>query len=216
MVEIPVPNFQKDIERVESQGEKIPKVEKKYKSSAKSVRGLILGLKSKFENDIKTNSNITYSAREMIEIFNEALRRHNEVESVAKVKLRYWKGKSGIIQLIKQPDKIIAIRMQKPDKDEKPEEKKIEMSKEQINAVIEALNILKDKQPIETREIAMIYSRKLNLGHPDWDRFFSDRTEHNLLTNILDVLDNEGLIHYYRSGKTKILKDKLDIQEILK
>ena len=104
--------------------------------------------------------------------------------------------------------------MQKPNKDSEPREVKIEVTKQELNTVIIALNKLIENQPIKTKNIAMIYSRLLNLKHSDWKRFFSDRSEHNKLTNILDLLDKEGLIKY-SGGLTRILKDKLEIQSIL-
>lgn len=124
-----------------------------------------------------------------------------------------WQGKSEL-QLIKKPDKIIAIKYKKQDKDSKPKEIKTEISKEQLNCVITALNQFRDIQPIKTKYIAKHYSEHFKLGHKTWDDFFSDRNTHYFLTIILDVLDKEGLIHY-SGGKSKILKNKLDIQMVL-
>ena len=197
-----------NVECIEKVGEA-----KKYKSDAHSPRGLVLGLIKKFINDSKKGK--TYSPKELDLIFSEALRRINEIEEVGISRINSWKGKSGIIRLIKHPDKIIAIRMQKPDKKSKPKEIKIEMSKKEINAVIVSLNNLSEHQPIKTKYIAMMFSEILDLRHPDWDRFFADRHYHNLLTNILDVMDKENLISYV-GGKTKILKNKLELQDILK
>lgn len=186
---------------------------KKYKSSSKSIRGLILGLIQKFSNDARNG--ITYSPYTLLKVFEEVLNKFSDLEDVAISRINFWKGKSGIIQLIKTPDRIIAIRMQKPDKENEPKEVRIEMTKEEINAVIFALNELSENQPIKTKDIAMIYSKLLNLNHENWKMFFADRTQHNKLTNILDVLDKEGIIKYC-GGLTTILGSKIKIQMILK
>lgn len=184
----------------------------KFVSQAKSERGLLLGLIQKFSKDARKGK--TYSAKELEIVFSGFLNKFNELESVGISKVNSWKGKSGIIKLIKKPDKIILFRIQKPNKDSEPKEVKIEITKEEINAVIVALNKLFNEKPIKTKDIAMIFSRELNLKHEDWERFFADRFYHNKLTNILDVLDSEGLIHY-SGGLTNILKQKLEIQMIL-
>jgi len=188
----------------------------KFVSQAKTERGLLLGLIQKFLKDTKKGK--IYSAKELEVVFTGFLSKFNELEKVGISKINSWKGKSGIIQLIKKPDRIIAIRMQKPNKDSEPKEVRIEMTKEEINAAIVALNELFDDKPIKTRYIAMIFSRILNLEHSGWNKgnkpFFADRFYHNKLTNILDVLDSEGLIHY-SGGLTKVLKNKLEIQMIL-
>lgn len=169
-----------------------------------------------FENWLKARLKIAYSNndKETEIILREILEKYKDFETIGISKIQGWKGTSGIISLIKKPDRIIVTRMQKPNKDSEPKKVIIEITKEEINAVIIALNELSDNQPIKTKDIAMIFSRELNLKHSDWGRFFADRHYHNLLTNCLDVMDSEQLIKY-SGGLTTILKDKLEIQNIL-
>jgi hypothetical protein len=149
-------------------------------------------------------------------ILDSIINKYNEFSKVGQAKFNSWKGKSGIIDLIQEPERIIVVKMQKPEPDSEPQEVRIEITKEEVNAVIESLNILRNEQPIPTSKLAMVYSNRLNMNHKNWKDFFSDRINHNKLTIILNVLDNEGLIKYERSGKTRILKDKLEIQPIFK
>lgn len=146
--------------------------------------------------------------------------KYKEFEEIGIAKLRSWRGKSGIIECLKSPDKVIVVRMRKDLPGQKPHRVETEITKQQINAVISSLNYLRNHQPIDTSEIAMSYSRILGLGHSAWDYgdkpFETDRSCHNLLTNILGFLEQEGVINYRKDGKTTILKEKMDVQEILK
>lgn len=217
MVEILVNN--KEVMKIERVGgkalEKQEKERGEYKSSAKTVKGLVLGLLAKFRRDLKHTPDIRYSPDELIAVLDGALRKYNEVDDIGVSKIKGWKGKSGIIEVIKHPDRVIIKRMQKKLPGEKPTEVEIEVTKQQINAIIVSLNLLRESQPIETRDLAMAYSRILGLGHSNWTEFFGDRKEHNMLTTALCFLEKEGLIHYRRDGKTTILREKMDIQRIL-
>ena len=109
MVEIETPNFYRDIERIEGKSERpliSPKNEKKYSSSAKSVKGLILGLLAKFRADLKHTPDLKYTPNELITIFEESLRKYEDVKYAKKLitidiiegwqngtdKLDIWKG----------------------------------------------------------------------------------------------------------------------------
>lgn len=135
-------------------------------------------------------------------------------KKVAVGEIRGWKGKSGIVNVQKLPDRIIVTRFQKPSKDEEPKEVNIEISKEELQAVLEIINNHNIKDKIKTRDLAMMYSRKLNLGHRDWKDFFSDRINHNLLTNILGYLDSEDVIRY-SAGVSEVLSNKYSAQLLL-
>lgn len=207
--------FEKEVERVRY--EKVNQSNEKLKklvdrqTEAKSPLAY-----ARAQLQIIKNLKQGYTYHEAVKIWEDLVKRLSDYETSVKVRLEIWKGKSGIVQLLKYPDKIIVIRMQKFDKDKEPKEVRTELLKEEINAVIEALNLLRANQPIPTDKIAMFYSQRLKMGHTDWGRFFCDRAAHQKLVTCLDVLDEEGLIHYARTGLTTILKkEKLEVQMVL-
>lgn len=205
MVEV---QTKKQIEKIEKVGKfkdgKLMKLER-VKSEAKSF-------KTWLESCIRiAKSNKNHDTEFFL---RDILEKYKSFEKVGITKIYGWKGKSGIIELIKSPSKIIVVRMQRPEKDAEPKRVEIEITKEELNAVIGVLNKLNQGDKIETKYIAMAYSKAMGLEHENWKNFFADRKQHNLLTNILGVLDAEGVIEY-KGGKTKILKNKLDIQLIL-
>lgn len=128
-----------------------------------------------------------------------------------------WKGKSAL-NIIKGVDKLTIIKFKRPDKNSIPEEIKVEVSQEEINAIIESIKFLSKKGVIDTKELAMLYSNKLNLGYSGWKTgskpFFSDRSHHYKFTMILGALADEGFIEYKR-GKTKLLEPELSIKNVL-
>jgi hypothetical protein len=143
-----------------------------------------------------------------------------------KIEIETWKGKSGIIKIVKRPDVIIAYKMQKPDKNSKPEEVKYEITKEQINALIKAIIIHQDEEFIKTHEIAQEWCKLLNLSHNKkkmplfwndgtfiWDNFFSWRAYHNKITIILNILEISGMIDY-NGGNTKVLNANFEFDKI--
>jgi chemotaxis regulatin CheY-phosphate phosphatase CheZ len=143
------------------------------------------------------------------------MKAYNYYETVGIGKVKSWKGKSGIIEVIKQPDRIILVRMRKSDINEEPKRVEIVITKQEVNAMITALNLNRENQPIKTSQLAMDYSKILGLGHTDWERFFADRINHNKITTLLSYMDEEKLISYSRRGTTKILSDKLEVQMLL-
>jgi hypothetical protein len=176
------------------------------KSTAKSFRSWIASKKGQASK----RDNL-----ELVFILNEVERAYNHYEKVGIAKISSWKGKSGIIECIKQPDRVIIKRMRKEEPNGVPKEVEVTITKQELNALISALNFHKDKEWIETKDLAMTYSNILGLNHPDWGRFFSDRVEHNKLTSALCFLESENLIKYSRRGKTKILEKDLSIQLVL-
>ena len=139
-------------------------------------------------------------------------------EKNIEVNVPEWKGKSSL-QIIKGLDRIIIITYQKPSKDEEPKEVRTEVSKEELQAMIDSIIKLKNYQPIKTESLSMVFSATLNLGHDGWNtgnkQFFSDRFWHNKYTRILQAFQELGVIEY-KAGKTTILdKDKLNIQLLL-
>lgn len=144
------------------------------------------------------------------------------------IKLNGWKNKSSI-EFIEKPDSFEIITFQREDQDHNPKEMRHEISKEQINKVISAINELwakkteKDRQFIKTKEIARNYCILANLrlnnqGHElfpngsfEFGRFFSDRALHLSLNLICRLLDNLNIIKY-RAGKIQVLKTGFSFQ----
>lgn len=172
----------------------------KKKSSAKTSSGIVLGYLKKLKN-------IPLDYKIMLQ---EMYKEIKNLEVSEKIRIDSWKGKDKIKIWIK-PNSVIIERHQRKEPGEKPKEVKSEVTKEEINLVINSLNKLKERfnNKIPTRDIAeYIYNKK-------WDNVFSDRPEHIKLVDILNVLDYYKIIHYYRSGSSSILNNCLDIQEVL-
>lgn len=152
-----------------------------------------------------------------------------EKQGVGYVKIDSWKGKSGIVKLIKKPNIIIAHKYQKPAKGDEPQLVKYKITKGELNAVITSLNYLQKSEKAdeyETSDIAKYYCKILGLtnnkkgfplflkGEFLWDNFFSWRSQHNRFTIILNILDSEKMI-VYKGGKSKIINNSISIQTIL-
>lgn len=193
----------KQIETIEKQGEN----KFRRKSTAKTMRRWLLGWIDKSYREGK---------KELEMIFREVLNAYNSYhpETISRVELESWKGKSGIIDVIMLPDKIITSRMQKSNQFEEPHKVETTITKEEMLTLINVINKLDDGDSIHTRDIAMAYSVALGLGHSCWNEFFADRSEHNKLTNALGVLSMKGMISYV-GGLTKVLKTKLTFQLLL-
>jgi len=195
--------YQRQIETIEKQG----KNKFSGKRNAKTMRGWITG---------QISSASRKDNMEMMFVFQEILNAYNyyEPEKIVTGEIQGWKGKSGITNIQKLPDKVIVTRFQRPNKDEEPKEVIIEIQKHQLIPIINFLNKHQVGDKLKTKNIAMYYSGSLELGHKDWDSFFADRPEHNLLTNMLGFLDSEGLIKY-SGGVSEILTNELSFQLIL-
>lgn len=129
---------------------------------------------------------------------NEIRNTYLDFQIMEKVKLESWKGKSGVKFLIK-PDLVIAERWRKQDKDSEPKKVQTELTKEEINKVIWAINKI-SKEEIKTSEIAeLVYNKH-------WKSVFSTRKQHIKLVEILNYLEYREDIKYFRSGKIEVLK----------
>ena len=171
------------------------------KSSARTPSGLVLGYLKKLRN-----SDIPLEYKIMLQgLYKEIW----NLEESEKVVFESWKGKSDVKYFLR-PDRIIAVRFRKFDKNEKPREVSMELLKSDINRIIWGINKLNKGQEIPTSEIAEeVYNKK-------WKYVFSNRKQHVFLVECLNYLEYVGLIHYFRSGKIKVLRNVRYIQEIIK
>lgn len=153
------------------------------------------------------------------------------VETISSVELEGWKGKDEI-EFLEKPDSIDIITHQKKDKDSKPKEIVRNVTKKEINQVINAINKSrkkKDKDGLEysdTSSIAENFCISTKLlknkkgydlfpnGQFEWDNFFADRGLHTNLNLILRLLDRLLVIRY-RAAKTYVLKPKFSFQTTL-
>ncbi len=173
----------------------------KKRSSGKTSSGICLGYIKKLHTKVPN---------EFIIVLQNMYRDIKNLEVSETFKAHQWRGKSGVAYQIK-PDYVIAIRFRKKDIGEKPSEVKTEMSKNQINRVRWAINMLngswfgkyrKEIKLIETCSIAeKVYNK-------DWKKVFSNRKQHTLLVEILNYLEYKQEIKYYRSGKVQVLNQE--------
>ncbi len=190
----------KRIEIIEREG----KTKFRRKSKAKNMKGWINGFISSYSK--KGNTELEFIFREVLNAYN-----HFHPEKKTQTEVKSWKGKSSI-EIIKEIDKLIIIKYQKPDKESEPKEVRTEITKEELETLIDSIKYYKDE--IKTSNLAMTFSSKLNLGHRNWKEFFSDRYWHNRLTLMLNALDSLGFVKY-KGGITKLLDRTISIQEVL-
>ena len=129
-----------------------------------------------------------------------------------KIKINSWRGKGGI-KLWSTPDSIVVEFAGKRGKDDKPNIKTEEYSKEDINKMIISINKLKEeyKNRIPSRFLGEDYYKR------NWDSgVFSKRSDHQKFTHLLNILDYYKIIEYNRSGYTSVIKEIKEIQEVLK
>lgn len=163
-----------------------------------------------------------YSGKDVEMILRAVLGVHEKFHSnKVQVEINGWKGKSGIVEIIDKPDSIDIVRFRKLDQDSEPKRIVHNIPKRDINVVLNAILRNKDKEKIKSKEIALEYCKILNLNFNThkrnlwdndgfiWDNFFSDRKLHNMLVDILDLLDKKGCIHY-RHGIIQFLNTKLE------
>ena len=182
-------------------------------TTAKSMRNWILGRISKYGKSKDLEYRMFFEG--ILNAYN-----HFHPEVTLEVPLEKWKGKSSF-EIFDNIDSITVIKYQKPDKNSEPKRVETKIQKEEIKILIDCIKRLnksmfelKENRKIETKYIAMSYSRALDLGHENWKQFFSDRKQHNKLTIILSILDALNLTTYI-GGKTKWLENKLSFQESL-
>ena len=134
-------------------------------------------------------------------------KKYLEFQKHEEILLKGWKGKSSM-SIINKPDYFIIVTYQKENQDEKAHQIKTEISKMEVNRIINVLNELNQGKRISTRDIGeKAYKRS-------WERIFSDRSLHISLNLILRLLDYYGLTHY-RGKYTTVIKPVREIQEVL-
>lgn len=144
---------------------------------------------------------------EVCEILINCYKKYNEFKTHEEVLLKSWKGKSDI-KIMTFPDYFEIITYQKQDKDSKPQEIRTQISRLEVNRIINTINELNTGDKINTRDIGeKAYKR-------DWDKIFSDRSLHIQLNLILRLLDFYEITHY-RGKYTKVLKKVREIQDTL-
>lgn len=170
----------------------------KKKSSGKTPKGIVLGYLKKLKD--------SEAPFEYLKVLENLYKEIANLETSEKFRAKQWRGKSGV-KYLTYPDKIISIRYKREDIGEIPKEIRIEILKEEINKVIWAINKL-ERNELKTSEIAeLVYGK-------NWKDVFSTRPEHIKLVEILNFLEYKNWIHYYRSGKIKIL-NKIEEQKNL-
>lgn len=175
----------------------------KKKGNAKTPSGLILGFKERFKNSTHDN----FSKLDLLKVLEKLWRDTKDLETSEKIKLESWKGKSSI-KFINKPDRIIVITFQKPDQDSEPKQIKREITKQELNRVIWAINKLNKGKKISSRKIGeLVYNRH-------WDDVFSDRFAHTQLNYCLRILDHYEITKY-RGKYTTVKKYVREIQEVL-
>lgn len=138
---------------------------------------------------------------EVVELLQTCYKKYMEFRKHEEVILKGWKGKSSL-EIIEYPDYFEIITFQKPNQDEEPVEIKTEITKLEVNRVINVLNELNKGERISTRDIGeKAYKR-------EWDKIFSDRPLHLQLNLILRLLDKYKLTHY-RGKFTTVMGTKL-------
>jgi len=144
---------------------------------------------------------------DVAELLTNCYKKYLEFRTHEDIILKSWKGKSSL-EIISYPDYFEIITFQKPNQDEKPEEVRTEISKLEVNRIINVINELNTGEKISTRDIGeKAYKR-------EWNKIFADRPLHIQLNLILRLLDYYQLTHY-RGKYTRVLKRVREIQEVL-
>lgn len=152
--------------------------------------------------EAKSNENT-----EMVILLYEIYKKYNEFKTQEEVILKSWKGKSSI-EIIDYPDYFEIITYQRENQDTEPTEIKTEITKLEVNRIINTINQLNTGEKISTRDIGEKAYRR------EWDKIFSDRPLHIQLNLILRLLDYYNLTKY-RGKYTLVLKKVKEIQEVL-
>lgn len=196
-------NYQtRQTEIIVSQGKPIMEGVKNCKSFKKALETLIS------QQTRRGNIELQFYTTGILELYKKF-----HPEKLIEVPVDSWKGKSSF-QILKDLDGITIIKYQKPSKGEEPKKVEYRANKEELQAILTAIQTLGNQEGIKTKHLAMIFSRELGLNHQSWKEFFADRYYHNLITLILGALDSLGYIKY-SGGKTTILNNKLSVQLLL-
>lgn len=170
----------------------------KKRSDARTPSGLVLSYAQRFRKE----GNFEYAF-----VFQELYRQVFNLEKSEEYKALQWKKKSGV-EFIVEPHRVIAIRYQRSEPDEKPKETRRELTRDEINHVIYWIGKLQKEEGIKTSELA---EKVYNLP---WKQVFSNRHKHKHLVEILNYLDYKEKIKYSRKGKIKVV-GKIEHQENL-
>jgi len=177
-----------NIETIESNG--LDKTILRKKGNAKTYSGwLIQRIKEARETNFETAI-----------FLQELYKKYMEFEKTEKIRIKNWKGKSGI-NLLEEPDRFICITYKKDEKNSEVKEIKREIFKTDLNDLIVVLNSFEDKNKIPTSELAE------KLYKTEWKKVFSNRIRHTALVLMLNILEQKGNIVYSRKGFTKVIKD---------
>lgn len=211
-----VPTKNKVIESIDSPGaiDKFAGV-----SRAKSFKTWISGRKS-----IATKRN-NLEMLKLLETIEKAYNYYHP-NKIVEVPIDSWKGKSSF-EIMLSLDGISIVKYQRPDKHSQPKPIVTDVTKEELNCILESLNGLCYLNDMSTRDLAEKYCKKMyNIDEHyfkksvwtnrefDWDKFYAYRSLHNKLTLILGALDQLKLIEY-SGGKSRVLKKPLSLQMIL-
>jgi hypothetical protein len=183
----------------------------KGKSAAKDFRSWLVSRKSLASK--RDNLELVFILNEIERAYN-----HYHKKKVSQVEVDGWHGKSSF-EIIKDIDKLIIIKYQKPTKESEPVEVRTIIHKDEIMAVIDSIKELGGSgDEVKTRDLAKLFCMKMNyteiLNGEFWKNFFSNRKLHNRFTLLLGALDKLELIKY-SGGKTKLLDKDLSIQLVL-
>ena len=133
--------------------------EKGYKSRAKSIRGLILGLIAKFREDAKRG--ISYTPLELQKVFEEALVKYNKLIVAKKIieveNIERWKGKNSY-KIYMGVDSIFRINEYRKNKETGEITKSTkEVEPDKINFLLSVIRSI----PLGTHYSARYFWRKI-------------------------------------------------------
>ncbi len=175
---------------------------KKYKTSAKTIKGIVLGLIQKFRNDAKKGK--IYSPTELEWVFSESLRRFNEYYPNKIVKneitiLDGWKGKD-VKEVYKGFDKDFTIIQHVKDKETgEITEFPHTVKKEDFNRILFIIKKLPLNEPVSCYLIAK------KLGYGEWKNLWKERKEYFKFYYFpIKVCEALKIINY--SGKGTIIR----------
>lgn len=197
-------------------------------STAKNIRNYI-----KAQLEIIKKDKIDMNNSDLILFLEEMLKKYDEMNNLtAEVELNNWKGKDEI-EFIEYPEYFDIIQHRKKDQDSQPVDVHTEITKDEINRVIWAINNSEFEEDeksknvfTKTPAVAKQFCIASNLRHNkkgnvliydngdfEWQHFFGDRHMHNNLNLCLRLLDYYCVINY-RAGRIIKLKNILNIEEV--
>ena len=174
-----------------------------FKTNAKSHRGIILGLLSKFRNDAKKG--ITYTPYELKFVFTEALEKYDELKKktqVVELELVGWKGRD-VVEFCDGFDNEFVLLEHRKDKETgEIEQITHKVSHENVNL------LLKFIRKWRINDVHDCYYFAEVLGEPSWDEVWRKRTSVYFQKYYypIKVLEKLGVIQYSGRGTIKRLK----------